>query len=73
MKKIINAINILIVVTSLTSCASIVNGNQQSVTVKTGKIKDAACALSNNKGTWYINNTPGSVTVHRSYNPKFGS
>lgn len=51
----------------LTGCASIVNGNQQSVSVKTGEIQGATCSLENNKGKWYVSNTPGSVMVHRSY------
>lgn len=50
----------------LTGCASIVNGTNQSVSVNT-HTSGAECALSNDKGTWYINNTPGSVVVHRSY------
>jgi hypothetical protein len=52
---------------SLTSCASIVSGNNQSVSVNTGSVNGALCTLENNKGKWYVNNTPGSVTVHRSY------
>lgn len=51
----------------LTGCASIVNGNQQSVSVKTGNVQGATCSLENNKGKWYVNQTPGSVLVHRSY------
>ena len=67
MKKILSSISLLFVAAALTSCASIVNGNQQSVSVKTGEIQGATCTLKNNKGIWYVNNTPGSVTVHRSY------
>lgn len=66
MKKIFYVMS-LFLLTILTSCASIVDGNQQSISVKTGEVKGATCMLSNNKGTWYVNNTPGSVTVHRSY------
>ena len=51
----------------LGGCASIVNGVAQSVSVTTPPVQGAACSLSNTKGTWYINNTPGSVVVHRSY------
>lgn len=29
----------------------------------------AICSLSNNKGKWFINGTPGSVVIHRSYQP----
>jgi hypothetical protein len=51
-------------------CASIVNGQNQSVSVETrteaGPLASANCQLSNNKGTWFVT-TPGSTTVHRSY------
>lgn len=62
---------IVIAMTALASgCASIVNGSNQSLSVqardKARSVKNASCELSNDKGTWYVN-TPGSVTVHRSY------
>ena len=51
-------------------CASIVSGSNQSLSVtamnKAAVVSAATCKLTNNKGTWYVN-TPGSVTVHRSY------
>lgn len=53
---------------TLTGCASIVNGTNQPVSVETGRVKGATCVLENNKGKWYVNSTPGSVTVHRSFN-----
>ena len=52
---------------TLTGCASIVNGTNQSVSVNTGAVSGASCALENNKGKWYVSNTPGSVVIHRSY------
>lgn len=55
---------------SVSACASIVDGSQQSVSVTTiargAGVAGASCELNNDKGTWYVN-TPGSVTVHRSY------
>jgi hypothetical protein len=55
---------------SLTGCASIVNGTSQIVSVETlqpaGKIIGASCKLENDKGVWYVT-TPGTVTVHRAY------
>lgn len=27
----------------------------------------AVCKLSNDKGTWYVSGTPGSVTIQRAY------
>ena len=50
-----------------TGCASIVNGQNQPVSVSTGKVQGATCALQNNKGKWFVPSTPGSVTVQRSY------
>ena len=54
-------------ITSLAGCASIVNGTNQSVSVNTGAVNGATCALENSKGKWYIPNTPGSVVVNRSF------
>jgi hypothetical protein len=55
---------------SLSGCASIVNGQTQVVSVKTlvqgAEIGKADCTMLNNKGTWYVT-TPGTVSVHRSY------
>ena len=54
-----------------TGCASIVSGQNQSVSVETRSkqgeaVMSANCKLSNNKGTWFVT-SPGSVTVRRSY------
>lgn len=63
-------IGILAVVTTTTGCASIVNGQNQSLSIETKKdsaqIAGANCKLSNDKGTWFVT-TPGSTIVHRSY------
>ncbi len=55
----------------LGGCASIVDGNSQSLSVKTldkseREFVGARCSLTNDKGVWYLV-APGSVTVHRSY------
>lgn len=54
---------------TLGGCASIVNGQNQPVSVDTRQGGDsvvgANCTLSNDKGTWYVT-SPGSTTVHRS-------
>src|SRR5690349_11938271 len=56
--------------TQIVGCASIVNGQNQSVSVETrsttGQVAGASCKLSNDKGVWYVT-SPGSTTVHRSY------
>lgn len=55
---------------ALTSCASIVDGSNQSLSVETishgREVAGANCTLKNDKGTWFVS-TPGTVTVHRSY------
>jgi len=59
--------------TALSSgCASIVSGQNQSLSVVTkspqgSDVAGARCSLVNDKGTWYVT-TPGSVTVRRSFN-----
>lgn len=55
----------------LTGCASIVDGTTQSVSIKTTPVEGARCTLTNNKGKWFVDSTPGSVTVHRSYEPLY--
>lgn len=54
----------------LSSCASIVDGSSQSLSVNTvspsGNVPGAMCELDSNKGTWFVA-TPGTVTVHRAY------
>ena len=53
-----------------TGCASIVSGENQSLSVETRlqgqAYAGAVCKLTNDKGQWYVT-TPGSVTVHRAY------
>lgn len=66
------ALPILLSVLFLSGCASIVSGSTQSLSVdsfnKGSKISQATCTLTNNKGTWFVS-TPGTVSVHRSYDP----
>lgn len=56
--------------TMLTGCASIVNGQNQVVSVETRykgqALVGANCQLNNGKGTFFVT-TPGTVTVHRAY------
>lgn len=66
-----NIINLFLLIGSfglLAGCASIVNGTHQSVNVHTTPVGGAVCTLENDKGRWIINNTPGAITVNRSYN-----
>jgi len=51
----------------LSGCASIVDGTTQSVLLDTTPVKGAHCTLENNKGAWSVPYTPGSISIHRSY------
>ena len=46
----------------LNNCASITESKNQSMSVSTGEVTGAMCTLSNSKGSYYVNSTPGSVT-----------
>ena len=49
-----------------TGCASITESKNQSMSVSTGDITGAMCTLSNSKGSYYVNSTPGSVMVRNA-------
>ncbi|WP_461564999.1 hypothetical protein [Thiobacillus sp.] len=69
-----NKINLIVLMSATmlgSGCASIVSGQNQSVSLETRSkqgetVLSANCTLSNNKGTWFVT-SPGSVTVRRSY------
>lgn len=52
----------------LSGCASIVDGTKQTISVQTFP-SGANCVLSNDKGKWFVSDTPGSVVVHQSTRP----
>jgi hypothetical protein len=60
----------IVLATFCSGCASIVGGQNQSISVTTASdgndVEGAKCSLQNDKGSWYAT-TPGSVTVRRSY------
>lgn len=68
--KTISWLSVGLALMALSGCASIVDGTQQTLSVKTtgdgSSLADAQCSLKNDKGTWFAK-TPGTVTVHRSY------
>ena len=57
---------LLIIFSFLTGCASISESKNQSMSVSTGDVTGAMCTLSNSKGTYYVNSTPGSVMVRNA-------
>jgi hypothetical protein len=57
---------LLTVLSFLTGCASITESKNQSMSVSTGEVTGAMCTLSNSKGSYYVNSTPGSVMVRNA-------
>ncbi|WP_164844428.1 PDZ domain-containing protein [Azoarcus sp. DN11] len=57
----------IIAISVISGCASIVSGQNQSLSVTTPGCPGASCELSNDKGRWYVPTTPATVTVNRSY------
>lgn len=51
---------------ALPACASIVEGSTQSLSVVTTPEAGAECKLKNDAGTWYVAQTPGSISIKRS-------
>ena len=51
---------------ALNNCASISESKNQSMSVTTGEVVGAMCTLSNSKGSYYVNSTPGSVMVRNA-------
>lgn len=69
MKKIISVTAFTTSLSLLSGCASIVSGTTQNVSVETPPVTGATCESKNNKGTWLVQATPGSVIVHKSTQP----
>jgi hypothetical protein len=61
---------LLVPLLGLAGCATAFDGWKQTIAVKTMSadryVEGATCTLSNGSGTWTVQ-TPGFVTVHRSY------
>ena len=54
----------------LTSCASVISGGRQTVTVITPEVEGASCSLSDSKGrVWYVEDTPGTALVKKGDGP----
>lgn len=54
-------------VLAVSGCATITTGQNQSLSVETPGCNAASCKLTNDKGTWFVSSTPGSVTINRAY------
>ncbi len=62
----LKTILLLIFFSFLAGCASITESKNQSMSVSTGDVTGAMCTLSNSKGSYYVNSTPGSVMVRNA-------
>src|SRR6185437_15017526 len=51
----------------VSGCATITTGQNQPLSVSTPGCQAATSELRNEKGTWYVSSTPGTVTVQRAY------
>lgn len=62
MRRYLNYLFLII----FTGCASITETKNQSISVNTGEVTGAMCELRNSKGVFYVNSTPGTVTVRQA-------
>lgn len=53
----------------LVGCASIADNKMQAVSVSTGEVTGAMCTLTNTKGSFYVQSTPGTVTIQQACDP----
>ena len=60
-----NSALLILATIGLQACASITSGSSQSVSISTEPVSGATCQLTNDAGSWFVNATPGSVTIHR--------
>jgi hypothetical protein len=70
-KKILKSLLTLQIILLISSCASIISGRNQSVTVTSTtsnnlSIDNSKCKLTNSKGSWY-STTPNSIFIRKSW------
>ncbi len=53
----------------LGACASIVEGDNQIMSVETPNCENAKCKLTNEQGTYFVSETPGTVSINKSASP----
>ena len=64
--KAIVYLSLLVILSFITSCASITQGDSQVVAVNTPLCEKAKCELRNEQGTYFVPVTPGSVNINKS-------
>lgn len=66
MRKFIGISSSVLIAIQLTSCASVLSGVHQNISIATLPVQGAQCSLENNKGKWNIPKTPGHAVIHKS-------
>ena len=51
----------------LSNCASIISDSVQAISVDTPNCRDAKCTLNNSNGVYFVQRTPGTVSVEKAY------
>ena len=51
----------------LSNCASIMSDSVQAISVDTPNCRDAKCTLNNSNGVYFVQRTPGTVSVEKAY------
>ena len=62
-KIILSILSLLI----LSNCASIISDSIQPVSVDTPNCRGAKCTLNNSNGVYFVQITPGTVSVEKAY------
>jgi hypothetical protein len=65
--RLLAAFGILLSLTLISGCASIVTGQDQIVSVDTPLCPTAKCKLQNEEGVYWVPSTPGTISVDREY------
>lgn len=51
----------------LGGCASFLSDSSQPITIDTPACPGATCELTNSKGSFYLDRTPGTIPIRKSY------
>ena len=51
----------------LSNCASIMSDSVQAISVDTPNCRGAKCTLNNSNGVYFVQSTPGTVSVEKAY------
>ena len=63
----IKIIPLIIYLFLLSNCASIISDANQPISVDTPSCRGAKCTLNNSNGVYFLQSTPGTVSVEKAY------